>query len=185
MSWLIKMGLGVVAPYIIPALLTLIFGGGFAANWWFEWIQITDMVLLAVMGFLIYMYAMSTAEWPKLLYVAGMIGCGYFGGRFHEHDLQQPRIEAARLAVHTKYEDKYKIEVARLERINKDLRDKAAATQIVHMTTRARLRKERNDAIEAAKKLPGAGDTFYTVDDIDVLNRLRHDRKRPHVRSGR
>ena len=177
-GWLIRVGLGFAVPYIIPSLLALIFSGGFAANWWFQWLQLSDIVLLAGFGALVYLYATTTAEWLKLIYVAGLIGIGYIGGRFHEHDLQQPRIEAARLEVHKEYKGKRDAEIARLEAVNKELRNKAVVVGVKHMSDRAKLRKERDDAIKAAKTLPGANDTFYTPDDIDVLNRLRHKRKR-------
>lgn len=178
MGWLVKIGLGFAAPYIIPTLLTLLVGGGLGANWYFEWLQISDVVLLLGFGVLIYLYATATYEWTKLGYVAGMIACGYFGGRFHENDLQQPRIEAARLEVHKHYKDKTEQEVARLTKINEELRTKAAVVGLKHMSDRARLRKERDDAVEKAKTLPGADNTFYTPDDIDLLNKLRHNRKR-------
>lgn len=185
MGWLVKIGLGFAIPYIIPTLLTLLVGGGLGANWWYEWLQVSDVLLLCGFGVLIYLYATSTYEWAKLGYVAGMIAIGYIAGRFHEQDLQQPRIEAARLEVHKQYKDKTDAEIARLEKVNSDLRNKAVAVGVSHMAARAKLRKERDDAIKAAKDLPDTGDVFYTPDDIDLLNRLRHDRKRPGVQGGR
>lgn len=178
MGWLVKIGLGFAVPYIIPAVITMLVGGGLGANWYFEWLQVSDVVLLCGFGFFLYLYATSAYEWTKLGCVAAMVACGYIGGRFHENELQQPRIEAARLEVHAEYKGKRDEEVARLEKVNTDLRNKAAAVGVTHMAVRAKLRKERDDAIEAAKKLPGADDVFYTPDDIDVLNSLRHDRKR-------
>lgn len=185
-TWITRIGLGFLAPYMIPALITALVGGGLGANWWFQWLQISDVILLCALGALIYLYAVSKYEWAKLLYVAGMVIVGYFAGRFHESDLQQPRIEAARLEVHKQYKDKRDAEIARLEKVNLELRNKATALGVKRLTDNARLRKERDNAIEAAKKLPDADSTFYTPDDIILLNKLRHDPKRPRIQgSGR
>jgi hypothetical protein len=184
-SWLIRWGLSTAIPFLIPGLIGLIFGGGFIANWWFQWLQISDVVLLIFAACLIYLYAIATSEWAKLLYVLGLVGCAYVGGRFHEHDLLKPRIKAAELAVHKMYKDKHASEVARLEQVNKELTEKHVTEKIEHMSDRAKLRKERDDAIAKANKAPDADTIVFTPDDVDLLNKLRHSRKRTRVQGRR
>jgi hypothetical protein len=185
MSGLIKLVLGWVGPFLLPTLLGLLTSGGLLTTWWFDWIPLHSIILLGALGCLIYLYA-TASELPRLAYVAGMIGVAYLAGGFHEHDKQGPRIDAAKTEVHKIYKGAVDTEVAWLNKIKKELETKLVTDTAQHFKERADLRAARDKAIEEAKRVSNPDDTIFTVDDVDLLNRLRHDRRGTRIQgSGR
>lgn len=193
MGWLatffIKRGLGYVVPWLLPAAIGLLVGGGGLASWWNELSDnktiLLGMVTAAAIAGLIYVAVTIENQLVKtgaiLLMALVLIVAAYYKGRIDEELLTDMKVEEAVEAVHARYRTETEAEKKRVEEINRQAREAGEQQRNEFRQEQARMRAELEAAKKEAADAKNAKRPSLDVDARKRLNRLRHNPRAPRV----